>query len=262
MSEASDKERQLAREVQERTYPKVLPRVPGFEVLLYTEPAEFNNGDFIDAIGVTPRATEHGFVLDPNPVVEHLVLALGDATGHGMASALMATELRAMLRASIRIGVYHRDLVEALNAQLVEDLADNHFITMLMGRLIEKRAMYRWVSFGQSPLWFWRATDQSLQSLQTHGPPLGILPDISGYVPTETVFEAGDLLLALSDGFPETMDADGNLLGEEALAEVIRANAQAPLRQLHGNCVARTQQHQGALPQRDDRSFLAIRRTA
>jgi serine phosphatase RsbU (regulator of sigma subunit) len=260
MDTPNDNERQLAREVQERTYPKVLPRVPGFDVHVQTQPAEFNNGDFIDAIGVAPREDQHGFVLDPNPAVEHLVLALGDATGHGMASALMATELRAMLRASIRLGVYHRDLVEAVNTQLVEDLADNHFITMLMGRLIRESAMYRWVSFGQGPLWFWRAADQTLTHLPPHGPPLGILPDVSGYAPTETVFEPGDLLVALSDGFPETMDAAGELLGDAAFAAVIRDHAATPLPDLHRACLARAQTHQGALPQRDDRTFLAIRR--
>lgn len=60
--------------------------------------------------------------MDPSGCVNHLVLVLADATGHGFAAALMATELRAMIRASIRLGVYHRDLVDCLNSQLIEGI--------------------------------------------------------------------------------------------------------------------------------------------
>lgn len=256
----ADKERELAKEVQERTFPRRIPQVAGFEVYGRTQPADLNDGDFFDAIGVRPREGRHGFVLDDADTVEHLVLAMGDATGHGMSAALMATELRALLRASIRLGVYHRDLTAMVNAQLSEDLADHHFITMLLGRLIRERAMYRWVSFGQGPIWFYRHADRRVTALEPHLPPLGILPELGAYAPTETRFEPGDVFLALSDGFPEAQNAAGDLLGEEALRETLLQHAAAAPAALADALWARVEHHRGSAAISDDRTLLLIRR--
>ena len=254
------KERELARSVQERTYPSFIPTVAGFEIAAATRPADLNNGDFYDAIGVTPRSEGPGFVLDRSRQVDHLVLALGDATGHGMAAALMSTELRAMLRASIRLGVYHRDLLRAVNSQLSEDLSDSHFITLLLGRLIAEKRIFRWVSFGQGPVWHFHAADRSIETLMPHRPPLGILPDIDDYAPTETRLEPGDVLLALSDGFPESHNAAGELLGDAPLSKCLQRLAGAPLDQLLDGLWEDEARHRAGTLPRDGRTVIAIRR--
>jgi sigma-B regulation protein RsbU (phosphoserine phosphatase) len=253
-------EQELARRVQERTYPKHIPSVPGYRVFGKTVPASWSNGDFYDAIGVKPREQANGFILDHREQVEHLVLTLGDATGHGMAAALMATELKAMLRASIRLGVYHRDLVEAANAQLNEDLDDGCFITLFMGRLVGAQHLFRWVSFGQAPIWIYRARTDVIETCAAHHPPLGMLPSILGYQPTETFFDPGDSLLLLSDGFAETMNTTKDLIGDEPILAVFRAVAEEPPEAIFSalwNCVER---HADGVAQRDDRTFLMIRR--
>lgn len=256
----SDLERELAREVQERTFPRHIPRVSGFEVLGRTVPAAINNGDFYDAIGVIPRENQRGFVLDPSDEVKDMVLLLGDATGHGMAAALMATELRALIRASIRLGVFHRDLTEMMNAQLVEDLAEHHFVTLLMGRLNTAAKSFRWASFGQGPIWHYHAADGTVEDLKPHLPPLGIMPELGHYEPTETEFDPGDIILALSDGFPETMNVQGELLGEEPLKELLKRCAHQPIQKITSSFWEAVDAHLGNQPIKDDRTFLIIRR--
>lgn len=253
-------ELKLAHEVQARTAPQRIPSIPGFEVWGHTQAASWGNGDFFDAIGLAPREGQHGFILSQAPEVEHLVLTLGDATGHGMASALMATEMRAMLRASIRLGVYHRDLVAAINSQLIDDLSDAQFMTLLMGRVSAAEKQFRWVSFGQSPIWFYQAATNELRELEPHLPPLGIFPGALDYQPTETVFAPGDCLLALSDGYPETMDPAGEILGEAALKEVFMAHAHEPPATLQQALWERVERHAAGVAQRDDRTLLFIRR--
>lgn len=260
MGTLGDDELALARRVQERTYPAHIPRVPGYQVFGKTVPAAWSNGDFYDAIGVTPRDGMHGFLLDKREQVEHLVVALGDATGHGMAAALMATELKAMLRASIRIGVYHRDLLDAVNAQLEEDLSDAHFITLFIGRLVGAQHMLRWASFGQAPLWLYRAKDGRIESLAAHHPPLGMLPEILGYRPTETFFEPGDAFLVLSDGFAETMNEAHEPVGEAAILDRFREVSAAPPERIFDALWDVVEEHADGVPQRDDRTFVMIRR--
>ena len=225
-----------------------------------TIPATWGNGDFYDMIGVRPRESDRGYVLDLSPTVEHLVVSMGDATGHGMGSALMATAFTAMLRVSIRLGVYHRDLVSALNAQLREDLPEGHFITLLLGRLDRTLHMFRWISFGQGPLWLYRNGTRKVEGLEPHHPPLGVLRSMLGYKPTETFLEPGDTILAISDGFHETMSPDEQLIGEQNLREAFGEIAESDPELIFKTLWGLLQTHSNGLPQNDDRTFLLIRR--
>lgn len=255
-----DRELELAQRIQEHTQPRHLSRVPGYLVFAKTIPATWGNGDFFDIIGVRAREEQRGYVMDNRAEVDHLVLSLGDATGHGMGAALMATSLTAMLRISIRLGVYHRDLISALNTQLYEDFPDDHFITFLLGRLDRARNLFRWVSFGQGPLWLYHAGDDQIESLEPHHPPLGVLPKVLGYQPTETLLEPGDTLLAISDGFPETSNPQQELLGERALMEEFHRVARETPEKIFQSLWERIQSHSDGVAQGDDRTFLLIRR--
>jgi sigma-B regulation protein RsbU (phosphoserine phosphatase) len=260
MDGVSQTELELACRLQQHTQPHSLPEVSGYLVYAKTVPATWGNGDFYDIIGVRPREEAQGYLIHRSAQVDHLVMTLGDATGHGLGAALMATSFTAMLRVSIRLGVYYRDLVEALNTQLCEDFPDDHFITLLMGRLDRAKNMFRWVSFGQAPIWLYRKQTNVIENLETHHPPLGILPEMLPYAPTETFLEVGDTFLAISDGFPETMNGADQLLGEELLRSAFLENASRPPETIFQILWNVLETHAGGLPQGDDRTFLLIRR--
>ncbi|WP_018969826.1 PP2C family protein-serine/threonine phosphatase [Rubritalea marina] len=253
---------QLAWEVQKRTYPSKIPPVAGFDVYGKTVPAEINNGDFYDAIGVASREIEKGFIMDRSEDVRNMVLLLGDATGHGMAAALMATELRALIRAAIRLGVYHRVLSFLINKQLYEDLADDHFVTLLMGRLNVDEAYFRWVSFGHGPIWFYRAADGEIVEYTANLAPLGVAPDLDNYQPIKTYFAPGDAMVVLSDGFGETFSPEREMIGEVAFKELLKEVVKLPLEEVADAFWNKANRHQRDGNTRDDRTFLMIRRHA
>jgi sigma-B regulation protein RsbU (phosphoserine phosphatase) len=118
----------------------------------------------------------------------------------------------------------------------------------------------RWASFGQAPLLLYRARDRSIEPLETHHPPLGILPDLLGYQPTETLLEPGDTFFVLSDGFTETMNAAQDLIGEEPIMNCLRDVAREPPEQVFTALWALVEAHAGGVPQNDDRTFLMVRR--
>ena len=232
-------ELELARRVQEHTQPRSVPDLPGYLVYAKTIPATWGNGDFFDIIGVRPREKHRGYRVDRGKTVDHMVLTIGDATGHGMGAALMATSVTAMLR---------------------EDLPDGHFVTLLLGRLDRARHMFRWVSFGQGPLWLYRAGSKDIESLEPHHPPLGVLPSMLEYQPTETLLDPGDTLLAISDGFPETSNPEEELIGEKLLKDAFLSVAKSKPEQVFQTLWDKIQHHAKGLPQGDDRTFLLIRR--
>ena len=260
MEISHEKELEVAQRVQEHTHPRNTPKLPGYLVFAKTIPATWGNGDFYDIIGVKPRNGKAGYVLDRDHEVNHLVLSMGDATGHGMGAALMATEFTAMMRMSIRLGVYYRDLVNALNAQLLEDLPEGHFITLLMGRLDRERHMFRWVSFGQGPIWLYRAATDEVEVLAAHHPPLGVLEAMLDYKPTETLLETGDTILSVSDGFHETSNRDEELIGQQELMESFRSVAKDDPEKIFQMLWNKLHDHANGATQADDRTFLLIRR--
>lgn len=260
MEISHEKELEVAQRVQEHTHPRNTPKLSGYLVYAKTIPATWGNGDFYDMIGVKPREGQAGYVLDRAQEVEHLVLSMGDATGHGMGAALMATEFTAMMRMSIRLGVYHRDLVNALNAQLLADLPDGHFITLLLGRLDKERHLFRWVSFGQGPIWLYRAKFDEIEVLEAHHPPLGVLDVMLDYKPTETLLEPGDTILSISDGFHETGNASEELIGQEELMDSFHSVAKADPEEIFKTLWKKLHDHSNGLAQSDDRTFLLIRR--
>lgn len=251
-------ELELARLVQENASPKFIPRVPGFKIITGSRPAGWNNGDAIDVIGLRPLEDKPGWTLDTSREVDNLTLMLADASGHGMGPALMATELRSMTRACIRLGVFHRDLMCAVNTQLLEDLDPGHFITMLLGRVSAQHRLFRWCSFGQAPLFFYHAATGEVEVFGSHMPPLGILEEIGEYELTETHFQPGDQFIALSDGYLEAGNAQQELWGTERAVQLIKSAGTGGVENVAKALEESITVHAGGHPQTDDQSYLMI----
>ena len=256
----SSPEEQLAWEVQQRTYPRSIPPIDGFDVYGKTVPAGICNGDFYDSFGVAKIGFEKGFIFDESDELSDMGLLLGDAVGHGMAAALMATELRSLIRAAIRLGVHYRRLCFLINKQLCEDLDDGHFVTLMIGRLNADESYYRWLSFGHAPILFYRAADAQVIEYSPILPPLGLSSELEAYEPVKTIFEPGDMLVVLSDGFGETFDPEKNILGVEPFKLLLKERAHEPLEQLSEAFWDTARAHQQDGETRDDRTVLMIRR--
>ena len=78
---------QVARRVQQRLYPEAAPRVPGLDIHGRAFVADATGGDYFDFV---PLAGDR------------LALVIGDVSGHGLDSALVMAELRAILRSTAR----------------------------------------------------------------------------------------------------------------------------------------------------------------
>lgn len=251
---------ELARTVQERMHPARLPEFEGYSLFAETTPVTWGNGDFYDVLPVAPRLAEAGYVLTTCESPEQAVLVVGDATGHGVASALLATDIRAMLRMSIRTGVYHRVLVRSLNEQLNEELLPEHFVTMWMGRLhIEKHAI-RFLSMGQAPYFFYEAAEGRCRCGKAHLPPLGTVECLDDYEPEVFTFSEGDLLILPTDGYIESHAPGQEIYGAERFKKCIEAYAGEPLPALHEALQKDIEAYTGQRHPSDDRTILMVRR--
>ena len=194
-----------ARELQLSMLPRELPSVAGFEIAATSQTAAEVGGDYYDV-----RRDGDGSVL----------LAIGDATGHGLASGVVVTAAKALftsLDASRPVADLLAQCDAAMRAMQLPSLRMCLMLARLDGGAISV------ASAAMPPLLIHRRATNTVEELGTGGLPLG--SRLKGkYATAAARLDAGDTLLFASDGFAELHAPDGRLLGYE---EVGRAFANA-----------------------------------
>ncbi|MBI3466848.1 MAG: PAS domain S-box protein, partial [Planctomycetes bacterium] len=93
----SDEQFRVAREVQQKLYPRAAPALEGFDIAGACSPAEAAGGDYFDYIPM---------------VGDFLGIVVGDASGHGVGSAMIMALTRAYLR---QLAEVHTDVATILS---------------------------------------------------------------------------------------------------------------------------------------------------
>ncbi|PYJ00258.1 MAG: hypothetical protein DME25_21135, partial [Verrucomicrobia bacterium] len=110
----------VAREIQQRLFPKSAPASPGFDIAGASFPAEATGGDYFDYL----------------PMLHHrLGVIVGDVTGHGVGPALLMAETRAYLRVLAGRREDVGEILTRANGILAEDVGAERFVTLFLGRL-------------------------------------------------------------------------------------------------------------------------------
>ncbi|HUP22793.1 MAG TPA: SpoIIE family protein phosphatase [Thermoanaerobaculia bacterium] len=249
-----ERDLQLARQIQQGSLPQRLPAVRGYDLAAWSEPADETGGDTYDVI---PLPSGSGS--DERPA-ERAILLLADASGHGIAPALVVTQLRAMLRIAVRLGAELVTVVEQMNEQLAADLPRNRFITAWLAELDTQRHVLRWLAAGQGPLLHYRAAAGEVSTYRGTCLPIGIFPTLDADRFREQPLEPGDVFVALTDGFFEAEDPSGHELGVERLTEVLRRVHNASAESIVDSLRAAARDWTGDRPLADDCSALVLRR--
>ena len=246
--ERLEEELRLARTIQERLLPAAMPEVAGADLAAMALPSRFVAGDYYEAIR-----------LDSG----QLLLAVADVSGKGMAAALLMANLQAGLHVLRGSGLDLPEATARLNRLVCENTDAAKFITFCWalydadgpdaGRL-------RYVNAGHNPPMLVRA-DGRVEELTEGGLILGVLPTVS-YQQGETRVAPGDLLVLFSDGVTEAPDADGEEYGEACLANLLRKHRDGTAAQAVAAIRADVARFTDAAPLSDDRTVLALKRTA
>ncbi|MHC4548578.1 MAG: SpoIIE family protein phosphatase [Planctomycetota bacterium] len=250
-----ERDMQIARQIQQDTFPDLLPELEGFDLAARSEPAEETGGDTYDVVGLGPD----GVVARGR--ARRVVLLLADATGHGIGPALSVTQVRAMLRIALRTGNDLPTLVRQMNEQLCQDLDAMRFITAWFGVLDAADRTLTGFSAGQGPLLHYAAARDAWETLRADAPPLGILRDLAVAVPDPIRLAPGDLFAVLSDGFFEAIAPDGDPFGIERVQRVVAAHREAPAAEILAAVWAAVETFTEGAPATDDRTALLVKAT-
>jgi sigma-B regulation protein RsbU (phosphoserine phosphatase) len=157
-----------------------------------------------------------------------LALAVADASGKGLAAALMIANVQSSLRTAASFAPFDpAAVVDAVNRQVHSSSLDDRFATLFYGVFDEATRTLRYVNAGHnSPIVVRR--DRSLTPLEPTGLPVGIFPD-STYQESAVELGRGDLVVAYTDGVVEALSPDGEEWGTRGLlSAVAKCDAERP----------------------------------
>lgn len=250
LQEYADKQRiqrelNIARSIQQGLLPREQPTVAGYDIAGWNQPADETGGDSFDFLPFN----------DGN-----LAIALADATGHGIGAALIMAETRALFRATVR---QTRDLprvMTEINDLLCIDLPDGKFNTAFFGFLDPGQNTVRFLSAGQGPILVYAAATGEVRELETHGLPLGIIPEAEYDATTLLQLAPGDMLVLLTDGFYEWDRPDGEQFGTERIADLIRQHHHLPAAEFIQVVYRAVVEFSAGTRQGDDLTAVIVRR--
>jgi phosphoserine phosphatase RsbU/P len=145
-----------------------------------------------------------------------LAFVVGDASGKGLAAALMISNVQSSLRmAASFTGNDGPAALSAVNQQVHSSSLADRYATLFYGVFDGATRTLRYVNAGHNPPMVLRRNG-SILWLEAGGAPVGMFPD-STYEEGAVQLSPGDLVIAYTDGVTEAVNPAGQEWGLEGL---------------------------------------------
>ena len=200
-NERKNSELAAAKDLQNRLLPKTLPVVPNLDIAGYLRTSTEVGGDYYD------------FFEEPDG---SLYAICGDATGHGTPSGMLVSITKAGIIGLPQLSP--NDMLHELNR--VVKKVDLGILRMSLNIALIKDSQITLSSAGMPPYYIYRAASNTTEEIQISGVPLGSFND-AYYDEISTSFNAGDILVIISDGLPEAPNLAGDLFDYQKLQDLI-----------------------------------------
>jgi len=211
------RELEIARDVQERLFPAVLPAVEGVEYECFCLPAKFVGGDYYDVIPVPGGRT---------------CITLGDVSGKGIPAAVLMASVQASIRVNMTRGSDSLSAAfVALNETVYSTTAPERYTTLFAAFLEPGGRRMIYLNAGQTAPMLLRSSGQ-VERLEAAGPPIGLLRN-AAFEEQSVELAPGDLLVVFSDGVSEVNNPAGDIWNEEELEQVVGSCAGLSARGAH-----------------------------
>jgi serine phosphatase RsbU (regulator of sigma subunit) len=223
--ERIEQELLVARRIQQASLPKEVPKLEGWQINPFYQPAREAGGDFYDF-----HLLSEGRV----------GLVVGDATGKGVPAALVMSTtcgmLQAVSQASDSSSSSPGEVLKRVNEALTVRIPPNMFVTCFYAILEPESGRLSYANAGHDLPYLHRNGDA--EELRARGMPLGLMPGMS-YEEKQIELDIGEGVFFYSDGLVEAHEPNGEMFGFPRLRELIaehgeeRALGDFLLEQLH-----------------------------
>ncbi len=225
----------------------------GIDIAKFSIPSQKVDGDFYDFYRLSD---------------DRIDLVIADVMGKGIMAAFLGAAIKSNLlrvlnelRGSQSVARLPepQDIIAALQAGMIDQLESlETFATMCYARFDLTRRQFIFVDCGHVRTIHVQSASQQVVRHQGINMPLGF-PEIEPFTQTAVAFQPQDLFFFYSDGLTEAQNTNGDMFGEDRLADLIQANAQlspqALLNRVHQEIVQYTQSNTFS----DDFTCIAVK---
>jgi sigma-B regulation protein RsbU (phosphoserine phosphatase) len=234
----------IARGLQGRFLAHEPPDVPGFVFAAECAMCNDVGGDYFDFIPLDR---------------DRLAIAIGDAAGHGLGAALLATDARAALRSCIKRGDDIEQCLFEVNNLIKADAGDEMFMTLLVGVLDARRRRFRFATAGHLMPLVVRGGRLLRLPLMGSNLPLGIRRDLKFVLEQPIDLKRGDMMVLFTDGIWEATDAGGRRFGTDVMPGLLETSRAAGPRETIDALLAGAAAHREAPEPEDDYTMVVAR---
>ena len=230
------------RAVQKALMPEVHPDVEGWDIWLFTKPANDVGGDLIDFLKITETKIE---------------VSVGDVAGKGLSAALLMAKLQSTIRAIVPDYVSLSQLGEKLNLIFCRDSLPKLFASLVYLELNTDSVEIKVLNAGHlEPLII---RDGKVEKIKKTSPALGIIRDATFDEQTVNV-NPNEYLIVFSDGLTEARNEAGEFFGEERLKSLLTTIQDQTSEQLGNKILFEANYFVGNAKAHDDLTIAILKR--
>jgi len=238
-----EQELTLAEETQRSLLPQALPEVQNLRLHAFSKPTRYVGGDFYDFVQLGSG---------------ELIGVLADVSGKGISASLLSSMLLGCLQMQLRANVSLEESLSRLNRFLCEKSSASRFVTMFLFTL-DSEGAGKYISAGHNPTYVFRAATGNIDEIGSNNMIVGAFT-FASYDPAPLRLDRGDVLVSYSDGLTEAENPQGEMLGEERVKNIIRAEAPAGSKQLERKLLETIQSFTMGRSQTDDITIMIVER--
>jgi len=245
-----DFDMELAASVQQGFIPRCKPDFPGLDVAGVNYCCDETGGDYYD------------FILrsDTDGAATHLVVMVGDVSGHGIPAALLMASARAFLRARLLAPGSISEALGDVNRLLTEDLGmTGRFMTLFVLEMDVVTRDIRWARAGHDPALVYDPAADAFAELGGKGIPLGIDRDWTFAWDGMAALPPGQVLVLGTDGIWEARDPAGEMYGKTRLKNAVRACSDRTATAIADAVMADLAAFRQGVTRRDDETVVVIK---
>ncbi len=233
----------VGRRVQQAFIPQQQPNLKGWDIWLFTQPANEVGGDLVDYLK-----------FDENKI--HVALA--DVAGKGLGAALLMAKLQATLRALAPNFKSLAELGTQVNEILCRDGIPNRFASLVYLELRSDSNLVRLLNAGHLPPFLMQ--NNKIQELPHGSPALGLYRE-STFNEQQVKLNANDLIIIYSDGLTEARNEKAEFFGEERLLNILQKFNGLSVEKIGTGILAKIEQFIGNASRHDDLSLVILKKT-
>ena len=229
-----------ARKLQMSMLPQAAPQLPNLDVVFEMRPATEVGGDYYDY-----NLTNDG----------QLTIAIGDATGHGMNAGLVVSAVKSLFKTSTP-AAGNLETLERISRGIKSMNLKRLYMAMTLATFDNNRLTL--AGAGMPPALIYRADENRVEEILLEGMPLG------GFIGTERQeasyqLQSGDTILLMSDGLPEMLNTENEMLDYPKTKELFEEVADQPPEAIIDHLFEASTSWAGGEPQADDVTLVVIK---